>query len=495
MTTALTNLPGVVVSVTSTAPQSSPPTDTGVAFFLGLALAGPIDKAVAIHSMADFLNMFGARDTQSLLYDACDVAFRSGASTIYVGRDSGPNPTNDTVTLKDATAADSLTVSSLGPTDTGWKVAVTAGTAGGTYVLTVTDASGGTVTKSPDLTTLADAVAWAADNTFISVTVVGDAVPAVVAATPLAGGSDDRANIDDTDVTGRQTQFTTLFPKLLGPGQLAYPGNTSVNTHVAVANTAANTNRVALLDMPDTSDAATLVAQRESFLGNADLESLAETFVAHLADWEIVPGVVSGTKRTVPPSPFWAGLISVNDALTGNPNIPAAGAAGVLTYALARTQPEWTDVDRNTLNGNNVNVVRNVFGTYRVYGYRSGANPNDDASNAWVEFSNVRMRMRIINDLDILGEGYVFAQLDGRGVTIASFNGAVSGRMQTYWTLGALYGDTAADAYTVVTDPPINTPATAAAQQLNVMIGAKFSPFAEKVYFGFTKTAITEAVA
>jgi hypothetical protein len=492
MSVNLTDLPGVTVAISATSPANSTQTDTGVAFVCGLAKAGPIDRAVAVHSMNEFIAVFGARDTGSLLYDTCDVAFQSGASVIYVGRDAGPNPVNDTITLNDATNAASLLVSSIGPTDTGWQVAVTAGTVGGTFNIVVTDAAGNLLTASGNLTTIADAVLWGKSDGFVTVSASGTQVPAVAAAANMTGGNDDRASIDMTNIALRQAVLEKLFPMQLGPGQLAYPGLTNVEIHVALANAASRLNRVALLDMPDTANATTLAALRTSFLGNGSLLNLAETYVAHLADWQLVPGLQGAPTRTVPPSGFWVGLIAAQDAMTGNPNTPAAGAAGELTYSLGRTQPEWSDTDRNTLNADGVNVIRNVFGAFRIYGYRSGANPSVNQSLAWKEFSNVRMRMKIVYDLDVIGEDYIFSQLDGKGATIAAFHGACAGRMMTYYELGALFGSDATQAYEVVTASPVNTDATAAAQQLNVLIGAKFSPYAEKVYFGFTKQAITE---
>src|SRR5262252_5690105 len=105
--------PGVQIQV-QTAPQpTSAPTDSGVAFMVGLCDQGPLDS-ILIRSLTDFTTFCGARVTYSVLYDAVDAYFREGGDSAYISRVVGPAAAVATRNLMKA-AAVSLTVNALGP--------------------------------------------------------------------------------------------------------------------------------------------------------------------------------------------------------------------------------------------------------------------------------------------------------------------------------------------------------------------------------------------
>src|SRR3954465_12932312 len=187
--------PGVNITLRSTPPSRSAPTDTGVLFAVGTADLGPAYLPTAIRSMAHFERVFGLRQTYSVLYDAIDVFFREGGNLVYISRIVGPAAVIASKNLLDAGAGISLVVKAIGAgaTPNGYKVGVRAGVAGGTYVIFVQDANSVEVEASPDLATQAAAVQWAANSNYIRVTLGATALnPAVVAAAVLTGGADDR---------------------------------------------------------------------------------------------------------------------------------------------------------------------------------------------------------------------------------------------------------------------------------------------------------------
>ena len=47
---------------------------------------------------------------------------------------------------------------------------------------------------------------------------------------------------------------------------------------------------------------------------------------------------------------------------------------------------------------------------------------------------------------------------DGQGREAAKYNGMISGRLLSYYQMGALYGATSSDAYIINTGADVNTP-------------------------------------
>lgn len=477
--------PGTEFEVGTRPPSRSAPTDTGVAFFAGLAERGPTDRAVLVNNVGEFERVFGVRQSYSLLWDAVDVLTREGGAKVYVLRVAGPAAVLDTVALVGAAAAPSIRVDSIGPYDSGLAVQVVAGVAAGTFVLVITE-NGVEVERSPDLVDPIAAATWSQNSRYVRVTAVGVVNPVIVAATPLAGGDDDRAGITDVE----RTAALDLFTSDLGPGQIAYPGATTTAVHVALLNHAKTHVRTALLDGPDTASSTTLIAAADGVRLDATLTDDAESYGGLFAPWVLVPGVTRGTTRTVPPSAIVAGVIARSDGLTRNPNVAAAGDNGQSRYALGLSQPAWTDDTRETLNEAGVDVVRMLYGGVRVYGYRTLTAADDP----WVELTAARLRMAIQNRGDALAEKFVFDQIDGKGQKIAEYGGALRGLLGDYYNLGALYGNTPDEAYVVDTGPTVNTPETIANRELRARLGIRTSPFAELAYIELVKVPTTEAL-
>lgn len=478
--------PGVNVTLRSTPPARSLPTDIGTFFAVGTSDLGPANTPVQIRSLADFERIFGLRQSYSVLYDAIDVFYREGGSTAYISRVVGPAAVKASKNLLDAGAAISLVASAIGPgaTPNSYSVGVRAGSAGGTFVVFVV-VNTVEVETSPDLATQDAAVSWASNSNYIRLTKGASANnPAVVAAGVLSGGSDDRSNITDTQ---RQAALDAFTPDL-GPGQVAEPGNTTDTAHVRLVNHANANSRTALLDAPDSSTVATL----QTSATNA--KNGVQRYSSLWAPWLIVPGTPSAptAPRTVPPSAIVAGIIARNDGNGQSANDPAAGDLGQSLYAIALSQPAWTDTQRGTLNTSGVNIFRTLFGTIRTYGWRSLADPITDS--LWVNFGHARLYMAISARGRALAEAFMFDKIDGQGKKIAEFNGVLTGMLMDFFNAGDLYGATSAEAFSVDTSAAVNTPATLANNELHAVLNVKMSPFAEMVQIEIVKRAITEVI-
>ena len=277
-----------------------------------------------------------------------------------------------------------------------------------------------------------------------------------------------------------------LFTKDLGPGQVSAPGRTAAAQHLEVARHAEASNRIALLDGPDTAVVATLTAAASI----AGITTNQERYAALFAPWVTV-NVGGGVTRTIAPSAIVAGLMAYNDSRGVSPNAPSAGALGESSVAINVTR-SFPDVDRTTLNVNGVNLLRSMYDGVRVYGYRTLADPTTDPS--WINLGNARLMMAIQAQGDAIAERFVFAQLDGQRQKINEFGGTLTGMLLPYWARGSLYGLTPEEAFAVDVGPNVNTEATIADGQLRANIALRMSPFAEEVVLELVKTRTTEAI-
>lgn len=480
--------PAVNVQVLTTPPPRSSPTDTGVWFVTGLADQGRVDAPIFISSMTDFVRLLGPRVSYSVLYDSLEEFFREGGSSAWVSRVVGPAAIIATRNLVDNVAAVSLVAKAIGPGSYGnsIKVGVVAGVVSG-FAIQVADINNVILETSPDCATQADAVSWSQNSQYIRLTLGGSALVPVIAGanvlTVLATGTDDRVNIVDAQWLAALNRFT----KDLGPGNVSAPGRTTDIGHTQLADHAAAQNRVAFLDAPDSPTQATLTtsATNAKATGNGQYASM-------FAPWIVIPGLTPGTTRTVPPSSLAAGRAAATDAIQG-PGVAAAGNQGISAFATAVSQPQWDDTTRDALNTAGVNVVRVLNGQVTIYGWRSLADPINNPN--WVPLGTVRYLMSLGARAWVVGQQFVFDQIDGQGRKIQEYHGALTSLCSRDWTLGEIYGVTADQAFNIDTGPAINTPQVLAGQELRAAISVRPSPMAELVTIYIINVPITQGVA
>lgn len=477
-------LPGTSVATRQASPPRSTPTSTGVWFVAGITEQGPTTPQV-VQSIDDYLAIYGQRVSQGLVYDALDAFFQEGGSQAIVARVVGPSPVYATVNLLDNASATSLVVTakSYGSYANGWKIIVTGS---GPYTITVEDASSNVLEVSGSLTTQADAVAYGLVSEYVNIALGGSSNPPVAETNKtLAGGTDDY-----TDATDTQWQAAiTAFTKDLGPGQISMPGRTTGTSHANLIAHAAANNRRALLDFADSGSRASLVTA-----AGTDTAVTNSEYAAAFAPWAIVPGVLSGTTRTVPFSAIAAGIMARNDQAGLTPNQPSAGTLyGVSRYTLGLSQPAWTDADRELLNDAGVNVAMVINGQPTVFGYRTLAPSN--VPSDWLLLSNSRLVMAIVAQALAIGQGYVFRQIDGNGFLFADFQADLVGMLMPYYNDGSLYGATPQDAFSVDVGPSVNTADTIAALELRAVLSLRLSPDAEQVPIQIVTTTLTEGVS
>jgi hypothetical protein len=493
--------PGSIVTVRSAPPPRVVPTDTGQWFVTGLTDRGPINRAVTVQSLQEFIANFGARQTYSVLYDALETFFREGGAKAVIGRVVGPASVVAFKNLLDAGAAVSLIAKAKGPGAFGNAITVQVQSpgAGGTpasFSLLVTDPNypGGALTEqSPDFTTQAAAVAWSQQSQLIDLTLGASAnLPAAAAAGAMATGTDDRAAV--TDAQWRTAQ--ALFLRDLGPGQVSQVGRTTTTAHADVLAHAAANNRFALLDAPDSPTVATITAASVAQRG------VNARFGAMFGPWIVIPGLVPGTSRIVPPCAAVAGRINASDASGSTPNVPAAGVTeGVLRSAVGLSQPAYDggsgqDITRDSMYSAGVNLIIYRYGQYEVFGWRTLVDPNG-ADQDWLNAGNARLGMYIVANGLRIAEGYILNELDGRGRTFKALEGDLRGFLMDVYSRGSLYDGGSGrpeDAFQVDTGPSVNTAASVANRELHAAIGVRMSQDAELVVIEVAKVPVTQAL-
>ena len=498
--------PGVYVSVSASSPSAAANPSTGTWFVTGETAQGPVGVAVPITSVTDYTSFLGPRVSYGFLYDALTEYFHDGGVQAYVSRVAGPTGVAAHVSIVDRvtpTPNPTLVATAVGPGAWGnhLKVTVAAGSVSTTYTLKVTNNTVQTVPISPNLFTPADALAWATTyepwQIQVAFTNSGD-VSVAPTNLPKVGVYDlaSGATQSTTIVEATWTNALTAFIDSLGPGQVSAPGHTTTDGYEALVTHASLNNRVAILDVADNASATSLVTQAQDIQA---LSGLATTFSALCAPWLVIPGIFNtnpGTSppiptRTIPPSALFAAKMALNDQSSTNTcNTPSAGANGQSTYVLNVTHT-YSTAALALLNNSGVCVVKPVYpgGVVTIYGYVTlSRDPN------WAFLNNVRFRMQLVNDLDVIGEGFVFQQITGKGHLFARFNGAISGKLQEYYTRNALYGATATAAYSVNTSPQVNTPTTISNNEVRALVGVIMSPFAEFVYLTITKYLLSQGL-
>lgn len=479
-------IPGTQVVSRAAPPSRSQRAKTGTWHLALLAERGPTDAPRLLANIADYDKHFGGRVAYGMR-DAIEAHFRNGGSLVNAIRIVGPAATKATVAFAGAGAALSLSIEPVG--EGASTLTADIDVDGATFTISVFDAAGVKVDKSPPLASPADAANWSVNSAYIRVLATGAVNPVATGApVAIAGGNDDRAAITDAD----RIDAINRIPKADGPGQVSIPGATTLAAQVGLASHARLNNRFAILDAVDSTDPLDLIAQSDALRAGV-LDQTDVQFYFLVEGWHNIPGLTAGTTRVVPPSAIVSAMMARRDALTLNPNDPAAGVNGVPSFSLGIARPNWTDDVRGDLNEAGVNVFRQFGREQRLYGYRTGADANDVTNGPWVSAGSARLRMAIQDEADRIGEPFVFSQITK--TKIAEFNGALAGMLLFYYGVGALFGDSPQEAFVVDTGPNVNTPDLIAQRHLSAVMGARMSEFAEVVYMEFVKIPVTEVLA
>jgi hypothetical protein len=494
---------GVQVAASEVAPTTTSSYSTANAFMPVLSDWGPVGQPITITSLGNAASQLGTPSgtgnpaasrtaTCAVAYDAINTLLQEcgpASPVIYASRVVHGTPVSASLALGPS-AALTLTAQYPGAGGNGIYAAVQNSTT--TFTLTLYDAGGYVLAASPALGSLEAAVAWCQTTGYVTAVATGTTLPATLAATALTGGTDNRSSLGIADVT------TALgyLPATLGPGQVLMPGFTNTTmpgVWSALGNHALENNRVAPLSLDDDISASTAASDIAGFS--------AAQIAGYCAFWagnRNIPGVVAGTTRSVSPDAVIAGLCARVD-YAGNQNQAAAGVNYPLQYATTPTSfvsgapfDTYSPADLNTLNGAGINTFHVAANAPTNYGFVSPLLLAQD--QIFWQWNHARLRMALVAQAQLVGQPFVFSQIDGRGSQQTAFKGALQNMLMPYATAGALWappGTPASSAFAVDTGSDINTPATEAAGELNATITVSFSYFAQSVPISINVAPIT----
>jgi hypothetical protein len=337
------------VSVVVNTSPSSPPTAgpvSGRYFITGQTQKGSTTPTI-IRSMREYIAEFGSRTVGPAMYDAAELALRSGVAELVVTRATGPAPVRASLSI-----------------DTG-KIVVTAkdfGAFANSFTAEWVDADDKLVivtdvgTESYVGTSAAELIAAANASTTITVTSSGTLPSSNQAAANLTSGTDDFSNVVWA------TTLATITPDL-GPGAIATPGVAHAASGQALATHASQNDRLALVTTAagtTLANALTAAATIRTYTGS--------THVAYVWPYVTVPDG-TGAERLVDPTAFAAGLRARAHAVgIGESALAERYARQVVDVApeIATTSANWA-----SLNAARVSVVRTVAGVTRLYSWQT----------------------------------------------------------------------------------------------------------------------------
>lgn len=485
--------PGVTLETREFPPPLSFPTDVGVGFMVGITQSGPAFPGPqdAVHNMTEFVNKWmpsgRAFAAGTKMYDSADGFFNEGGYELYVGRVTGGAALAAEVAIPGG-AGDAFTASAVGVGDyaNGWLIVVQDNGDDttipvGTWRFRVTRADGTILEQSPIFSDKPSALAWAATARYMRLLDDVDPGPPTSGSYALAAGALDLAGVDNGS-------WAAAFDGLvadLGPGQVSAPGATTDPIHQLLADHGLTHNRNPVPDYPDTAVLPTLHASQAAI---TDTTGKRSRFSAGFTPW-----VRISDNRVVPPSGLVMGAIARNDGSGLSPNEPTAGQNGILRSALGLTQTFSGD-EREELNEDGINVIRQQYGQIKIYGYRTTADPLTD--KRWISFGNSRMHRLVSAQAAEVGERFVLRQIDGKGILLSQLKGALIGEVcLPLFNAGSLFGDTTSEAFSVDVGPTVNTAETLANNEIHAVITLRMSPFGEEVVIEIVKLLVTEEIA
>lgn len=465
-------------------------------FVAGITERGDTAAAVRVSSMQEYADLLGGRVSYGAVYDALRCYFEEGGTRAFVARVVGAGAAVGDLVLVDRAGAPVNTLRIDAKDSGAWSANVTvevaAGSVAGTYRLVIRYAGTGGpgIEVYDNLVTPADAVQKLATSAYVrgtdlaSATVAPNNQPAILAPTALSAGTDDRATV----VAATHTAALVKFPKPLGPGAVAIPGQGSAAVGPLLMAHAAANYRIALLAAAAGANDAATIAEAQALRANVGAE-----FTGLAGPWVQMPDDAGGI-RLVSPEGFVAGVRARVQQLRG----PFRAAAGELAAArfVVGVERVIDEAATNNLNDGEVIPIRVVGGRVQPYGWRS-------LSLDEVNYSLLTGR-DVLNDLASQAEAdaqaLAFETIDGEGKVFSDLAAILLAIVQPMRARGGLYpqrdgaGNEIDPGYRVDTGPAVNTPDSLAANQLRGVMSVRPSPTGQLVDILITKATVTASL-
>lgn len=487
-------MPGINV-ITQT--RSGPTPDAGPAtaryMVAGLTERGSVAKPILVRSMAEYEALCGTRVPYGFLYDDLKTFFEEGGGEALIARVVGPAATIGTLQLVDRAGSPLPTLRVDAASPGAWsarlKVQVQAGTLAGTFRLTVTydDVR---VHDLDNLTSPGDAAAALVSSTWVKVTDLGSVTaapnnqPAILAATALSAGVDDRASVTASLVAAALARFGDEY----GTGAVATPGYTATQVGATLLAHAKQFARVALMAGSKTDTVSQIKSTAGSLVNSTNGEH-----GTLLYPWVQVPD--GALTRAIPPEGYAAGCRARAHRTTGPWRAPA-GQLAAARYVVA----PFVDVNRavgDDLDAAQVSAIRFIQGGTRLYGWRS---LSTDTLNYPLLVARDTLNYLAVQGAALL-EPYVFATIDGRGQLLGRIKSTLVGLVDPLRAAGGLYpkvdpvtGEQVDPGYSVDVSPSVNPASQLAASKVAAVVAVRVAPVGTLIELTIVKAGLDAQV-
>jgi phage tail sheath protein FI len=485
-------MPGVVISTAvRTGPSSATVRESSHLFVVGLAEKGPADEAVAVESIAEFEAVYGGYQSYSYLHPTVETFFEEGGTRCYVARTVGASAFSGVLELEDENQDVVLTLTANGPGS--WSEDISAEVVQPTvstfrvnlYFNDELVYSTGTVSSAAQAAGRINLSAVATRYVKAEAASGATTIPDVLSPTVLSTGNDYRLNVTASD----HVAAMELFNGALGTGAVACPESSEETvTSALVAHANAN-SRIALLhDSVDASVASVKVKA---------ITVQAEDHAEHAAlyyPWVEVPTSVSGVTRLIPPTGYVAAKRAVAHNQSGS-HVPAAGLLSAARFVVGVA----TDIDRTVgddLDTNNVNAIRVIQNSVRIYGARSCS--ADDENFRYITAQDTVNHV-VIEAARTL-EDLVFSTIDGRNTIFSAIEARLIAVLSPLRDIGALFeaydanGRKIDSGFTVRCDAKLNPTSQLAGGTVKAKVGLRVSSVGDKIEVDIIKSNLTASV-
>ncbi|UKH48301.1 tail sheath protein [Arthrobacter phage Lilmac1015] len=481
---------GVEITTSLRSGPSNPGRGSGRFHIPAVTEKGPTATTPVVRSLAQYESIFGGRTAySSTAYDSVRLFFEEGGSEVAVTRVVGPNAAVGSLTLNDRAGAPlpTLRIDAVDPGAHSATTSVEVANNGSNFDIIVRNGTD-IVQRFTNLTSPADAVDAAYRSPFVRIVNLGSATaapqnnPAVIAATPLIAGSDDRAAITAETVIAALDAAGDVAPG----GIVAAPGYTADVIGEDLLAHARRTNKVAALSM-DADATVAEVKAAAAVLSTGPDAAYGGLFYPHL----VVPD--GSRSRTVSPEGYVAAVRARAHLAVGFWQVPA-GERALTRWATDTTSP-FDEIVNNDLALGLVNGIAVTSGRIRLYGWSSLSSDRDDLG--------LLSARDVLNNLAVGIKArlapHVFSTIDGRGHMLAFVRSDVVGYLDPIASAGGFYARIVDDVpidpgYSVTVDESINTVESLARNEVNVSVAVRLSPTAQLIKAEIIKVALEATV-
>lgn len=503
-------MPGVVISTAvRTGPSSATVRESSQAFFVGLAERGPVDSATLVQSIAEFESFYGGYVSYSYLHPTVETFFEEGGTQCYVARVVGSAASSGSLDLEDESEDVCMTISANGPGSWSENVTVTVTHPTASTFAIAVSYDGDVVYSTGTVTSVAQAVgrinlSSVASRYVTAETGASTNRPDTVVAS-LSEGSDDLAGVDDAALIAGLELFNDAYgtgvvsiPDAETAGRAAspnfytdYDGTTKDFAEVSQALIShANTyNRVAIVH-GGVDDTASEASDKASHLTSVE----GAEHSAMYYPWVTVPTSTAGVTRTIPPD----GYVAAKRALAHNQSGAHVPAAGLLSAGrfVSGVASEVNKASGDELDAANVNAIRIIQNSVRIYGARSLS--YDDDNFRFITTQEIVNHVVVEAQRSL--EDLVFSVIDGRDTIFSSITSRLIAILAPLREQGALFqafdanGKKVDNGYTVRCDAALNPVSQLAGGTVKAKVGVRTSSVGDKIEVDIIKSNLTASV-